>query len=978
MRSYIAILFLALFAFVHVTNGDENAGVVGSQTKNIDGWTLLISDELLEKEKEATERALELLAVQLQEITRVVPPSAVLELRKVPLWFSPEYPKIQPRAEYHPGAGWLRDNKRDPAMAKAVEFTNVRIFERETKRMPNFTLHELAHAYHDQILPNGFKNEDIKAAFDKAKVNGLYERVEQRFGDGRTANVRAYAMTTPMEYFAECTEAFFSTNDFFPFTREQLRNHDPVMFELLQKLWNEESVAPATTTQSKPPASEPLTLNRIFASDEFNSERLPDVKWRENGVYTTLQAADEKQGASDIVQVDMNGIRNVIVSASMLVPPNSNKPLAIQGYEFSKDLDLVLIYTNSVKVWRQNTRGDYWALRRSTGKLTPLGGDANPSTLMFAKLSPDGSRVGYVHNNNLIVEHIETGLKSMLTNDGSDEVINGTFDWVYEEEFSCRDGWRWSPDGQQIAYWQLNTKGVKQFTLVDNTTSQYPILKTFAYPKTGETNSSCRIGVVPVSGGETRWIAVPGDTSTDYYIPRMEWAVNSHELVIQRANRLQNAVDVLIADATTGKVRNVFTERDGAWVDIHDDSMVWLENGNAFTWISERDGWRQLYVVSRDGASVRKVVNGEFDLIRVLHIDEQAGCVCFLATADNPTQQYLFRALLDGTGTPERLSPLEQTGTHDYSISPDGAFAVQTYSAFGKPPRVELVSLPNHKVLQTLATNEKLSDALGQLDPAPVEFFRADIGDGVSLDGWLMKPAGFDPSKKYPLLFYVYGEPAGQSVRNRWSGQQYLWHRMLTQQGYAVACVDNRGTPCPRGRDWRKSAYRRVGVLASEDQAAAARELLKRPYFDATRVGVWGWSGGGSMTLNLLFRYPELYHTGMSVASVPDMRLYDTIYQERYMGLPQDNAVDYQRGSPITHAAGLQGNLLLIHGSGDDNCHAQGMEKLVDRLIELNKPFTQMSYPNRSHSINEGKTTTLHLYDLMTRFLNDNLPTNQN
>lgn len=719
-----------------------------------------------------------------------------------------------------------------------------------------------------------------------------------------------------------------------------------------------------------------LTLDRIFASDEFRGDRVPpQVKWLTNGAYTTLQPAKAKPGASDIVRVDASGTSEVLVSAAMLVAPDAQEPLAIQDYDLSKDLDLVLIYTNSVKVWRANTRGDYWTFRRSTGKLARLGGNAPPSTLMFAKLSPDGSRVGYVRDNNLFVEQVEDSRVTMLTNDGSHDVINGTFDWVYEEEFACRDGWRWSPDGQQIAYWQLNSAGVKTFTLVDNTTAKYPILKTFAYPKTGERNSTCRIGVVAASGGSTKWIDVPGDTATEYYLPRMEWAGSPRELVIQRANRLQNAVDVMIAEAATGKVRAVLTERDGAWVDIHDDAMDWVENGNSFTWISERDGWRHLYFVSRDGASVRRVIHGEFDVIRVLHIDETAGRIYFLATLENPTQQYLFSSLLQGSGAPERLSPTEQPGTHDYAMSPDGAFAVHTYSAFGTPPRIELVSLPDHRVLHTLLANDKLREAVGHLSQMPVEFFRADIGGGVQLDGWLMKPPGFDPTTKYPLVFHVYGEPAGQSVRDRWGGTQFLWHLMLTQQGYVVACVDNRGTPCPRGRSWRKAAYRRVGTLASEDQAAAARELLKRPYLDATRVGVWGWSGGGSMTLNLLFRYPDLYHTGMSVASVPDMRLYDTIYQERYMGLPQDNPDDYERGSPITHAAGLQGNLLLVHGSGDDNCHAQGMEKLTNRLIELNKPFTQMSYPNRSHSLSEGKTTHLHLYGLLTRYLNNHLPT---
>jgi dipeptidyl-peptidase 4 len=736
------------------------------------------------------------------------------------------------------------------------------------------------------------------------------------------------------------------------------------------------AIAPAVA-QPQTPDPAKLTLDRIFASDEFRGDRVPSVKWLDDGAYTTLRPSKAQKGASEIVKVDAAGKSEVLVPAEKLVAPNAKEPLSIQSYEFSKNLDLVLIFTNSVKVWRQNTRGDYWTFQRSTGKLTKLGGDIKPSTLMFAKLSPDGTHVGYVRDNNLYVEPVEGGTATKLTSDGSNEVINGTFDWVYEEEFFCRDGWRWSPDGKNIAYWQLDTRGVKTFTLIDNTTGDYPILKTFAYPKTGERNSACRVGVVPATGGATQWIDVPGDTRTDYYIPRMEWADNSKELVIQRINRLQNAVDVMLADATTGKAWTVQTERDGAWIDIHDDAMEWVEKGAAFTWVSERDGWRHLYLVSRDGVIVRRITSGDFDVIKVLRIDEKGNRVYFLASPENPTQQYLYRTSLSGSDSPERLTPIDQSGWHDYQFSPDGGWAVHTHSAFGSPPRVELVTFPDHKVVRTLAANDKLREVVGKLTRTPVEFFRADVGNGVKLDGWLMKPANFDPTKKYPLVFHVYGEPAGQSVTDHWGGSQYLWHLMLTQQGYAVACVDNRGTPCPRGRDWRRTVYRKIGTLASEDQAAAARELLKRPYLDPMRVGVWGWSGGGSMTLNLLFRYPDLYSTGMAVAPVPDMRLYDTIYQERYMGLPQDNAADYKQGSPIAHAAGLKGNLLIVHGTGDDNVHYQGTEKLADKLIELNKPFTLMSYSNRTHSINEGKNTTRHLYGLLTRYLNDNLPVNK-
>jgi dipeptidyl-peptidase 4 len=726
---------------------------------------------------------------------------------------------------------------------------------------------------------------------------------------------------------------------------------------------------------SQAPDPSKLTLDRIFASDDFQGERVPQMKWLDGGGYTTFKPSEKIKGGRDLYRFDSGGKSELIVAAEKLIPPNAKEPLAIQGLEFSKDLDVLLIYTNTAKVWRLNTRGDYWTFRRSTGKLAKLGGDAKPSTLMFAKISPDGKQVGYVRENNIYVEPVEGGPAIKLTADGTNEIINGTFDWVYEEEFSCRDGWKWSPDGKQIAYWQMNTHGVKMFTMIDNTNGSYPALTTFPYPKAGERNSSCRVGVVPSVGGTTKWIEVPGDTINDYYIPRMDWVESPQELIIQRVNRLQNSIDVMTADPASGKVRTILSDRDGAWLDLHDDAMDWIEKGTSFTWISERDGWRHLYVQSRDGSTLRRITHGDYDVIKVLHVDEKAGQIYFYASPENPTQHYLYKVALSGSSAPVRLSPADQPGWHDYSISKDGTQAIHTYSSFGKPSRVELVSLPDHKVLRTLATNDKLRETVGKLTPTPMEFFRADIGNGVELDGWMIKPANFDPTKKYPVLFHVYGEPAGQTVTDRWGGGQYFWHMMQAQQGYIVACIDNRGTPCPRGRDFRKVVYRKIGVTASEDQANALKDLLKkRPYMDPKRIGVWGWSGGGSMTLNLLLRYPDLYQTGMSVAPVPDMKLYDTIYQERYMGLPQANTEDYKNGSPISHATNLKGNLLIVHGSGDDNCHYQGTEKLVDKLIEFNKPFTLMAYPNRSHSIHEGKNTTRHLYALLTRYLNENLP----
>ena len=403
------------------------------------------------------------------------------------------------------------------------------------------------------------------------------------------------------------------------------------------------------------------------------------------------------------------------------------------------------------------------------------------------------------------------------------------------------------------------------------------------------------------------------------------------------------------------------------------NDLQWLDGGRAFTWVSERDGWRHVYVVPREGDAPRLVTRDDFDVISIQAIDEMAGWVYYLASPDNPTERYLYRSRLDGTGQPERLTPRDEAGHHSYTIAPGASYAFHTWSSFGVPPRTGLVRLPDHRALRTLAGNDQVRARVERLARHPVEFFRVDVGDGVALDAYMMRPPGFDPSKKYPVLFHVYGEPAGSTAQNSWGGRNYLWHLMLTQQGYIVASVDNQGTNTPRGRAWRKIIYRQIGILASKEQAAAAREIAKRPYVDADRIGVWGWSGGGSMTLNLLFRSPEIYKTGMSVAPVPDQKLYDTIYQERYMGLPDDNAEGYRLGSPITFADELQGHLLVVHGSGDDNVHYQGTERLVNALVAANKPFQLMVYPNRTHAISEGPGTSRHLYELLTRYLKERL-----
>lgn len=714
-----------------------------------------------------------------------------------------------------------------------------------------------------------------------------------------------------------------------------------------------------------------LTLERIYGKGEFASKRI-SARWvKEGRAYLTVDRA--KRGGQEIVQHNPeSGEKEVVVSAGDLTPTLRDAPLRVDGYAFSNDHSRVLIYTNSKRVWRRNTRGDYWVLDRSSHELKKLGGDAKPSTLMFAKLSPDASRVAYVRDNDIYVEDLSDHQITRLTSRESPDIINGTFDWVYEEELFLRDGFRWSPDGKSIAFWQLDTSGVREVTLVDNTTGLYPKLQKIKYPKAGEQNAACRVGVVRLTTGEIRWMDVPGDPRS-HYLARMDWAQNSEDLILQQLNRLQNTNRVMLAHTMTGETRAMHTEADDAWVNIHDE-LKWIEDGARFTWITERNGWRHVELVSRAGGETQPITKSNADVIRLLHVDEDGGWVYYLASPDNPTQRYLHRVRIDAS-EPHRITPSDQPGTHSYQISPNARWALHTFSSFDATPVVELVSLPDHKKIRTLVDNKPLREKIGKLKLGATEFFRVDIGQDVQLDGWCIKPPDFDADKKYPLLIYVYGEPAGQTVLDRWGGSTYLWHQMLAQQGYVVMSFDNRGTPAPRGRQWRKCVYRQVGILAPQDQAAAVSAVLKeRSYLDAERVGIWGWSGGGSMSLNAIFKFPDVYKTAISIAPVPNQRFYDTIYQERYMGLPKDNVDGFLNGSPVNFAKQLKGNLLLIHGTGDDNCHYQGTEALINELIRHNKPFRMMAYPNRSHGIGEGKNTTLHLRELMTWYLYRHLP----
>jgi len=725
-------------------------------------------------------------------------------------------------------------------------------------------------------------------------------------------------------------------------------------------------------------------LKRIFDSPAFAVKSFGQARWiRDGAAFTMVEDSPSTTGASDIVEYDTRtGKRTILVPASQLKPPGAQKAMRIEDYTWDKDLNRVLIFTESKKTWRTNSRGDYWLLDRAKNTLKKLGGNAPASSLLFAKFSPDGARVAYVRANNLYVEDLATGAIRALTSDGSETLVNGTSDWVYEEELNLRDGFRWSPDGREIAFWQFDSSGVEQFTLINDTDSLYPKVTRIPYPKVGTKNSAVRVGVVSVEGGEPRWMDIPGDPRENY-IFRMDWVGSEGELVIGQLNRKQNTATVFLASASTRAAKVVYGDSDDAWVDVPEgtgaglriDGFDWLEGSRGFLWLSESDGWRRPYVVSLNGKPPVAMTSWAADVINLRGIDPGGKWAYFVASPENATQRYLYRLPLDRASGPVRVTPADQPGAHSYRISPDCKWAFHTYSRFDRPPVTELISLPEHKRVRMLEANATLqANAAASLNP-PVEFVQVPVGEGVTLDGWLLKPRSFDPAKKYPIIIHVYGEPAGTTVLDGWMGSLTLFHRALADDGYLVASFDNRGTPAPKGRAWRKAVYGAVGVLSTKDQAEALLALAKeRPYVDLGRVAVWGWSGGGTNTLNLMFRAPDLYRVGVAVAPVPDQKLYDTIYQERYMGLPDENAEGYRTGSAINFADGLRGKLLIVHGSGDDNVHFQGTERLVNRLIELGRPFDLMVYPNRTHSISEGQGTSLHVYCLIARYLEEHLP----
>ncbi|MFD2594326.1 S9 family peptidase [Sphingobacterium griseoflavum] len=662
------------------------------------------------------------------------------------------------------------------------------------------------------------------------------------------------------------------------------------------------------------------------------------------------------------------------LTSKELIPDGASTALDVQSFQVSPTGNSLLLFANTQRVWRENTRGDYWLFDKQQKTLVQLGKGLPSASLMFAKFSPDGTQVAYVSKHNIYVEDIKTKEINKITTDGTDRIINGTFDWAYEEEFGTQDGFRWSPDGTKIAFWKQDARQTKNFLMINNTDSLYAFTIPVEYPKVGLPPSPTSIWIHDIK--KDNGIKVNDLLSaTDGYIPRMEWLTDGKGLIFQTLNRKQNESKIVVSNASTGQSNVIHTEQDKAWIDIksrwNDGDPAgwdWLNGGKEFIWVSEKGGWRQIYTIDLQGKE-RLVTKEPFDIIQIEMFDAKTQTIYFSASPDNATQKYLYKISLKG-GKASRVTPSGLQGTNSYTISPNGKIALFNSSNTGYRAANAVVSLPDHK---ELAPAQQVAKASAQ--DAKTEFFQVTTADGVTLDGWVVKPKNFDSTKKYPVVFYVYGEPASQTVTDAFgTGKNRLYMGDMAADGYVYVSLENRGAPAPKGREWRKSIYRNIGILNIRDQAMGAREVFKWGFIDTARVAVWGWSGGGASTLNLLGQYPEIYKTGISIAPVTNQLLYDNIYQERYMGLPQENEEDFLNGSAISYAKNVKGNLLLVHGTGDDNVHYQNAEVYINELIKYNIPFQMMSYPNRSHSISEGEGTSKHLGLIYTRFLKEYCP----
>ncbi|HRY99049.1 MAG TPA: S9 family peptidase [Bacteroidales bacterium] len=668
-----------------------------------------------------------------------------------------------------------------------------------------------------------------------------------------------------------------------------------------------------------------------------------------------------------VFEYETGKMTRIMFSLAMM-PEVVTEGFTIEDFALSPDETRILLTTGSEQIYRHSFRSEFYVFDLKANRATRLSAKGKQQLATF---SPDGQQVAFVRDNNIFITDLRTGTERAVTTDGErNRIINGATDWVYEEEFSFPQAFYWSPDSRSIAYYRFDESGVKEF-FFPKYGALYPEEVRYKYPKAGEANSVVSIHVFHLESGKTVTMDTGGET--DIYIPRVQWSSLPGQLAIQRLNRLQNHLEILLADASAGTSQVIYEERNKYYIDITDD-LTFLGDQKHFLISSEKSGYNHFYLVDFSTGQERALTSGTWDVAELLGVDEKNGLVYYLSTETSPLDRMLYSIDLKGR---KRTLISNRQGTHAVEFSAGYSYYVNTWSD-ANTPTVVTMNDRRGKELRVLRTNARLEKAAQDMGWTPIEFFsfgspEITLPDGkpVELNGFLVKPWNFDPAKKYPVVMLVYGGPGSQMVRNAYSYRN-AWQQYLASKGYVVACVDNRGTGA-RGEEFKKMTYLQLGKYETIDQIEAAKYLAGLPWVDGSRIGIWGWSYGGFMSTLAITKGADHFKAAIAVAPVSNWRYYDNIYTERFMRTPQENPEGYDSNSPIFHVDKLKGNYLLIHGTADDNVHYQNSIDLVSALVAANRPFDLMFYPNSNHGIYTGKNTTLHLYEKMTTFILEKL-----
>ncbi|GAA0877817.1 S9 family peptidase [Algoriphagus jejuensis] len=694
----------------------------------------------------------------------------------------------------------------------------------------------------------------------------------------------------------------------------------------------------------------------VFKLGTFSQETISGINWMKDGQFYSSQIL--RNGAPAVVKINLETGQE----AGVLL---DGRTLGVDfsSYSFNAEESKALIASDVESIYRRSSKGVFYVVDLASGRKQQL---MNGEKISYATLSPDNDKVAFVQNNNLYLVELASGKQTQITSDGEwNKVINGSADWVYEEEFAMAQAFQWSPDAKKIAFIRFDESQVPEFNM-QLWGSLYPKDYKFKYPKAGQKNSIASIHVYDLASGKTQ--QMDAGTETDIYLPRIYWTKDANTLAFIRLNRLQNQLDLLHADASTGASKLILTETSQTYVDLnYNDDLQYLSDGKTFIRTSEQDGFKHIYHHNLDGSLIRQITSGNWEVTAMVGLDEKAKKLYYISTEASPLERNFYVINLNGKGK-KVLTPAK--GTHTINMSSDRKFYIDYHSTADVPLKVTL-NEASGKELKVLEDNQALKDKLTGYALAKKEFFTFPTVDGTLLNAYLIKPADFDPSKKYPVLMYVYGGPGSQNVLNAWGSLRDFWHQQLAAEGFIVACVDNRGTGA-RGRDFKHSTYANLGKLEVIDQIEGAKHFAEMPFVDPSRIGIWGWSYGGYMSSLSLMIGNDVFKTAIAVAPVTTWRYYDTIYTERYLQTPQLNATGYDDNSPIMHVNKLKGNFLLIHGTGDDNVHFQNSVDLVNALINADKQFDSFYYPNKAHSISGGNATW-HIYTQMTNFLKEKL-----